>query len=53
MAAAASGGVLGLYSDGRAMVETMEPPLDGAARIVFAARTKLRLGDARSHSSRG
>ena len=45
--AGARGGVLELYPDETAMVEVLEPPLDGAARIVFAPLAKLRVVDAR------
>jgi hypothetical protein len=46
--AGARGGVLELRSGDTAMVEITEPPLDGAARIVFAPLAKLRAVDARS-----
>jgi hypothetical protein len=41
--AGARGGVLELHEDDTAMLEILEPPLDGAARIVFAPVAKLRL----------
>lgn len=41
--AGARGGVLELHADDTAMVEVLEPPLDGAARIVFVPVAKLRL----------
>jgi hypothetical protein len=47
----ARGGVLELQTDGTAMVEITEPPLDAAARIVFVPIAKLRVVDARSHRS--
>lgn len=43
--AGARGGVLELYPDETAMVEITEPPLDGAARIVFVPVAKLRVVD--------
>jgi hypothetical protein len=46
--AGARGGVLELRPGDRAMVEITEPPLDAAARIVFAPLAKLRLVAARS-----
>lgn len=46
--AGARGGVLELHPDETAMVEITEPPLDGAARIVFAPLAKLKVVDARS-----
>lgn len=46
--AGARGGVLELHPDGTAMVEITKPPLDAAARIVFAPLAKLKLVDARS-----
>jgi hypothetical protein len=46
--AGARGGVLELHADETAMVEITEPPLDGAARIVFAPLAKLKVVDARS-----
>lgn len=46
--AGARGGVLELHPDDTAMVEITEPPLDAAARIVFAPLAKLKLVDARS-----
>ncbi len=45
--AGARGGVLELRPGDTAMVEITEPPLDGAARIVFAPLAKLRVIDAR------
>lgn len=41
--AGARGGVLELHADDTAMVEILEPPLDGAARIVFVPLSKLRV----------
>jgi hypothetical protein len=49
--AGARGGVLELRPGDRAMIEITEPPLDGAARIVFAPLARLRVVDARSHTS--
>jgi len=46
--AGARGGVLELRPGDTAMVEITEPPLDAAARIVFAPLAKLRVVDARS-----
>jgi hypothetical protein len=46
--AGARGGVLELRPGETAMVEITEPPLDAAARIVFAPLAKLRVVDARS-----
>jgi hypothetical protein len=46
--AGARGGVLELHPDDTAMVEILEPPLDAAARIVFAPLDKLRVIAARS-----
>lgn len=43
--AGARGGVLELNADDTAMVEVLEPPLDPAARIVFAPLSKLRVVD--------
>lgn len=40
--AGAKGGVLEIYREGVAMVEILEPELDGAARIVFVPREKMR-----------
>ena len=45
--AGARGGVLELHPDDTAMLEITEPPLDGAARIVFVPVAKLRLIKAR------
>ncbi len=45
--AGARGGVLELSPDEKAMVEITDPPLDGAARIVFVPLAKLRVIDAR------
>ena len=45
--AGARGGVLELLPDHTAMLEITEPPLDGAARIVFVPVAKLRLIKAR------
>ena len=41
--AGARGGVLELYTRDTAMVEVMEPELNGAARIVFVPIDKLRV----------
>jgi hypothetical protein len=41
--AGARGGVLELHPDDTAMLEILEPPLDGAARIVFVPVAKLRV----------
>jgi hypothetical protein len=41
--AGARGGVLEFRPGDTAMVEILEPPLDGAARIVFVPVAKLRL----------
>jgi hypothetical protein len=46
--AGARGGILELRPGNTAMVEILEPPLDGAARIVFVPLRKLRVVDARS-----
>ena len=46
--AGARGGVLELRPGDMAMVEITEPPLDAAARIVFAPLAKLRVVDVRS-----
>lgn len=46
--AGARGGVLELHPDETAMMEITDPPLDGAARIVFAPVAKLQVVDARS-----
>jgi hypothetical protein len=43
--AGARGGVLEFCADDTAMVEVLEPPLDPAARIVFAPVAKLRVVD--------
>ena len=45
--AGSRGGVLELHPDDTAMLEITEPPLDAAARIVFAPVAKLRLIKAR------
>ncbi|HEX2096833.1 MAG TPA: hypothetical protein VHF50_05630 [Solirubrobacterales bacterium] len=41
--AGARGGVLELYTPTVAMIEVLEPELNGAERIVFAPLDKLRL----------
>lgn len=46
--AGARGGVLELHPDETAMMEITDPPLAGAARIVFAPVAKLQVVDARS-----
>lgn len=43
--AGASGGELERLGDGVTMVEITDPPLDAAARIVFAPLEKLRISD--------
>lgn len=48
--AGSRGGVLELRADDTAMVEILEPPLDGAARIVFVPLAKLRVIKASSRS---
>jgi hypothetical protein len=44
----ARAGVLELHPNNTAMLEITEPPLDGAARIVFVPLTKLRIIEPRS-----
>lgn len=48
--AGARGGVLELYTRDTAMVEIMEPELDGLARIVFVPLDKLRVVDSTRRS---
>jgi hypothetical protein len=45
--AGARGGVLELHPNDTAMVEVLGPPLDPAARIIFAPLAKLRVINAR------
>lgn len=45
--AGARGGVLELHPGDTAMVEVLDPPLDPAARIIFAPLAKLRVIDPR------